>query len=114
VEWNIGEAAGALAAHVVATGVEPHDVLAREGLLRRFQSELLDAGVPLYWWGDMEPGSPEWRAAQLLAMRGTWPVEDRIEFRPDQAPEPTLPERQPACATRGELALALLRDVDCR
>ncbi len=112
VEWNIGEAAGALAAYVVRNGLEPHDVLTREGVRRRFQSDLLDVGVPLYWWGDLVPGTPVWRAAQVLAVRGTWPEEDRIEFLPDDAPGEALPLSGQACTTRAELALALIRESE--
>jgi hypothetical protein len=49
VEWNVGEAAGALAAFAVEAGVAPRAVREDAGLLRRFQSRLSDAGVPLAW-----------------------------------------------------------------
>jgi FAD dependent oxidoreductase len=49
VEWNIGEAAGALAAHCLAEGVLPSQVRAEEKLLARFQRELVDDGFELAW-----------------------------------------------------------------
>jgi hypothetical protein len=49
VEWNIGEAAGALAAHCVATGRTPHGVHATEGHLDDYRSLLSRRGVPLAW-----------------------------------------------------------------
>jgi hypothetical protein len=49
VEWNVGEAAGALAAFAGEAGVAPRAVREDAGLLRRFQSRLSDAGVPLAW-----------------------------------------------------------------
>ncbi|GAB3562190.1 FAD-dependent oxidoreductase [Amycolatopsis endophytica] len=49
VEWNIGEAAGALAAHCAGNGLEPHQVHAREELLRTFQDELVADGFELAW-----------------------------------------------------------------
>ncbi|WP_335970349.1 FAD-dependent oxidoreductase [Streptomyces sp. CA2R106] len=49
VEWNIGEAAGALAAHCVATGRTPHGVHATPGHLDDYRSLLAGRGVPLAW-----------------------------------------------------------------
>ncbi|GAB6937965.1 FAD-dependent oxidoreductase [Isoptericola variabilis] len=49
VEWNIGEAAGHLAAHCLATGRAPHEVQAKPDLLADFQAELVSAGVELRW-----------------------------------------------------------------
>ena len=47
VEWNIGEAAGALAAHSLKNDSQPKKV--RENLLRPFQESLRAQGVPLEW-----------------------------------------------------------------
>ncbi len=49
VEWNIGEAAGALAAFCLERKVTPHQVREREELLREFQSLLRAQGVELAW-----------------------------------------------------------------
>ncbi|MFB9831176.1 FAD-dependent oxidoreductase [Actinoallomurus acaciae] len=49
VEWNIGEAAGALAAHCLSHGTEPAQVHADPALLERFQAELAADGVELSW-----------------------------------------------------------------
>ncbi|GFJ95988.1 FAD-dependent oxidoreductase [Phytohabitans rumicis] len=49
VEWNVGEVAGALAAHCLDNGTEPHQVHAAEGRLRAFQDELVRDGVELAW-----------------------------------------------------------------
>lgn len=49
VEWNIGEAAGALAAHCVRTRHTPHEVQADSALLADFQSLLVARGVELAW-----------------------------------------------------------------
>ncbi|TNC24110.1 FAD-dependent oxidoreductase [Amycolatopsis alkalitolerans] len=49
VEWNIGEAAGALAAHCLAHRRQPHQVHGDPRLLAEFQSELLSHGVELAW-----------------------------------------------------------------
>ncbi|GAB3457771.1 FAD-dependent oxidoreductase [Actinophytocola sediminis] len=49
VEWNIGEAAGALAAHCLANSLTPHQVRADETKLAAFQRELAADGVELAW-----------------------------------------------------------------
>ena len=49
VEWNIGEAVGALAAFCVAKKRVPREVRQQAGLLKDFQSLLTDQGVPLAW-----------------------------------------------------------------
>jgi hypothetical protein len=47
VEWNIGEAAGALAAFALEERVPPAAV--REYSLERLQRRLQDEGVPIDW-----------------------------------------------------------------
>ncbi|MBL9212689.1 MAG: FAD-dependent oxidoreductase [Opitutaceae bacterium] len=49
VEWNIGEAAGALCAHCLDTGLLPRDVQARPERVRVFQERLVARGVELAW-----------------------------------------------------------------
>jgi hypothetical protein len=48
-EWNIGEVAGALAAHCALTGREPAEVASRESLFERFRDELVGQGVEVRW-----------------------------------------------------------------
>lgn len=49
VEWNIGEAAGKLAAFCITRKKMPREVRARKGLLRDYQGELAGEGVRLAW-----------------------------------------------------------------
>ena len=49
VEWNIGEAAGALAAFCIAQKKAPRAVRAMADLLKAFQKQLDDQGVRLAW-----------------------------------------------------------------
>lgn len=49
VEWNIGEAAGALAARCVVDGIIPAAVHEDERRLDAFRAELVEDGVPLAW-----------------------------------------------------------------
>ena len=60
VEWNIGEAAGVLAARCLATGERPRAI--RENVRRRedFQSHLVERGIELAWRAtiELEDGDP--------------------------------------------------------
>ena len=49
VEWNIGEAVGALAAFCIARKCAPREVRAKARLLQDYQNQLLDQGVRLNW-----------------------------------------------------------------
>ncbi|RAJ68842.1 FAD dependent oxidoreductase [Streptomyces sp. Amel2xB2] len=49
VEWNVGEAAGALAAHCLLHGLRPHQVHGAPALLEDFQDALLRQGFELKW-----------------------------------------------------------------
>lgn len=49
VEWNIGEAAGAMAAHCLEHRLVPHQVRADEAHLSRFQASLIEDGFELAW-----------------------------------------------------------------
>jgi hypothetical protein len=49
VEWNIGEAAGLLAAHCLEQGLEPHQVRQDETRLRDFQALCVAQGLELEW-----------------------------------------------------------------
>ncbi|WP_219844420.1 FAD-dependent oxidoreductase [Microbacterium sp. MYb66] len=49
VEWNIGEAAGHLAAYCLAEDTAPHAVHADDALLADYQRELDETGVERHW-----------------------------------------------------------------
>jgi hypothetical protein len=49
VEWNVGEAAGLLAAWCLETRHTPHEVYEKKNLLGEFQKVLSDRGIPLKW-----------------------------------------------------------------
>ncbi|MDJ0333889.1 FAD-dependent oxidoreductase [Salinibacterium sp. G-O1] len=49
VEWNIGEAAGRLAAFCLRAGTEPHAVLSTDETLSDYQRTLETTGVQLHW-----------------------------------------------------------------
>jgi hypothetical protein len=49
VEWNIGEVAGILAAHCIASRKRPEEVRSRTGDLEAFQRLLVADGIELAW-----------------------------------------------------------------
>lgn len=58
IEWNVGEAAGTLAAFCLSSGCEPKDVSNSETLLRSLQNQLRARGVELEWPPEATP--PGW------------------------------------------------------
>jgi hypothetical protein len=70
VEWAVGEAAGALAAHCLRGACTPLEVLHNRSRLRRFQLKLIRRGTPIAWTTDVPPEHPLFVAAQLLAVAG--------------------------------------------
>ncbi len=71
VEWNIGEAAGALAAFALEERVAPAAVREQADLLKRFQRRLLGEGVPLAWLVEAGVDNPAFVSSQLMFMHGT-------------------------------------------
>ena len=84
IEWNVGEAAGALAFFCNGEGVTPAAVLEDPALLKTFQKMLLGAGVSLFWWSDVPFGHPAFEATQMLGVAGlfTGNGED-LRFEPE-------------------------------
>lgn len=70
-EWNIGEAAGVLAAFCVHTSSTPAQVVGGDPLLAQFQNTIMNRGVPLFWWSDVL-GNPFWNHIQMCGARGAF------------------------------------------
>jgi hypothetical protein len=54
VEWNVGEAAGALAAFSVSHRVSPRAVRGQPGPARCFQRTIASMGVQLHWPAEIQ------------------------------------------------------------
>ena len=104
VEWNIGEAAGALASFALAKGTTPATIFGDPTMLRRYQRTLLARGVPLFWWTDVQFGDAYFAAVHLLGvagiMSGPGPA---MDFAPDAVLD---------AATRDGVNANLGRDLD--
>jgi FAD-dependent oxidoreductase family protein len=77
VEWNVGEAAGALAAYSLDVGKDPAAIHSDAVSRRDFQRRLVAAGVPLCWFTDVGVDHPAFFALQMAAVTG------EIEAAPD-------------------------------
>ncbi len=85
VEWNIGEAAGLLAAFALEQGKKPQAIREDKTLLHSLQKEVVGEGVPLCWLIDVPVWSPDFAAIQRLVMAGGYGDNtDSLEFKPDQ------------------------------
>ncbi len=85
IEWNLGEAAGALASFCLKNKAKPQAVATRARLLQALQFELLQQGVPIYWYTDLPTDHPAFASAQLLAIQNLWPGEaSHLHFEPDK------------------------------
>jgi FAD dependent oxidoreductase len=84
VEWNVGEAAGSLAAVAIENGQSPKEIRSDPELLRDFQRELVAAGVPICWAIDVPVFDPHFPAVQRLAMAvGHANENGNLAFEPD-------------------------------
>ena len=84
IEWNVGEAAGALAGFCLDRVIKPHTILDDPDLLHAFQTQLLNLGISLYWYEDLPRDHPAFAAGQLLTLRGVWMgAEDHLRFDPE-------------------------------
>ncbi len=85
VEWNIGEAAGMLAAFALKQERKPAAIHADGALLREFQTVLIDSGMPLCWLTDVPVGHPDFVAVQRLVVeRGYGGRDNSLQFHPDE------------------------------
>jgi hypothetical protein len=130
VKWNIGEAAGALAAWCCRAQCSPHDVHDDSALLRQFQRHLLERGVPLAWTLDLPAADPLFVPAQLLVLAGaialdsprfyslTLDLDQHIHggellalLHAVQQLDPSIALPEPLCWTTNPLDVAVPNDV---
>lgn len=83
--WALAEASGQLAGHCLRTGQSPEAV--SQGIaLHRFQRQLVNEGVPLFWFDDVPSSDPDFASIQLMAVLGILRTRcDRdLHFRPEE------------------------------
>lgn len=99
IEWAIGEAAGWLAALSFKSHHTPKEILEDAQWTTRLQLDLIDHGVPIYWFDDLKISNPAFRPAQLLAAKGIFGGNDHnLHFSPA-----TLTTRQEALVALARL-----------
>jgi hypothetical protein len=69
-EWNIGEAAGTLAALCCDAASTPQTVATTDASVVALQRRLVARGVPLFWWIDVDSSMNCFAAVQMLGVRG--------------------------------------------
>jgi hypothetical protein len=89
VEWNVGEAAAVIASLGVSEGKLPS--------AEAVQRELVEAGVQLVWFDDLQVDHPAFAPIQLAALKGIYPLNGHDLHATPDAP-----------VTRGEAARALV------
>jgi hypothetical protein len=108
IEWNIGEAAGELAALALELRVAPAAVHERAELRARLQRRLLGQGVPIAWLTDVGGDAPLFVGSQLLHMQGALDARDDLRFDPAAPLRPHEWQRAGGVgdmpATRGDAA----------
>ena len=84
VEWNIGEAAGMMAAFALKQRCKPAAIHEDSALLRAYQATLINDGMPLSWTIDVPLSHPDFGAVQRLVIEhGFGGREDDLLFHPD-------------------------------
>ena len=84
VEWNIGEAAGSLAAFAIRRRLMPRSVRDEVSHLKSFQVSLLAEGVPLAWLVDVPVDDSNFQPVQTLFMNGHVQTGAELNFRPHE------------------------------
>jgi len=65
IEWNIGEAAGLLAANCIRDQQTPRGLHADGARVLELQKQLVARGVPIFWYDDVGPADADFAEAQL-------------------------------------------------
>jgi hypothetical protein len=81
LEWNVGEAAGALAAQCLRAKHTPAEVVSDQHELRSYQRGLLAAGVSLFWWTDIQFGDALFEAVQMAGATQVMTGDGNAEMR---------------------------------
>lgn len=68
IEWSIGEAQGTLAVLSLENGIPPGEFHGHSKLVRKLQEQLIDRGVPLFWFNDVPTEHPQFAEIQKSAM----------------------------------------------
>ena len=85
IEWNVGEAAGLMAAFCLHSDRLPRAIYEHPAAICALQSLLLREGIPLHWYIDVPLSHPAFMAVQTLAGLGRQlGNDDDLLFRPDE------------------------------
>lgn len=84
IEWSIGEAQGTLAILSLKNQIEPREFPSSKELVRNLQEQLIDRGVPLFWFNDVPTDHPNFADIQKSATFNLSEIDmNSLSFRPD-------------------------------
>lgn len=84
IEWSIGEAQGTLAVLSLKNNIAPSQFASSQDRVRILQKQLIDRGVPLFWFNDVPTDHPDFAKIQIAAMFENSPINDEtLAFRPN-------------------------------
>lgn len=84
IEWSIGEAQGTLAVLSLKNNIAPSQFAGSKDRVRILQEELIDRGVPLFWFNDVPTELPNFTSIQKAAMSNSIQIsEDSLALDPN-------------------------------
>lgn len=77
IEWSIGEAQGTLAVLSLKNNIAPSQFAGPKDRVRILQEQLIDRGVPLFWFNNIPTDHPDFAAIQKRTMLDQSVVDDQ-------------------------------------
>ncbi len=84
IEWSIGEAQGTVAVLSLKSKIEPRDLPSSRQLVQDLQEQLIDRGVPLFWFNDVPTNHPQFAVIQKCVLFNLMKADSNsLAFEPD-------------------------------
>lgn len=84
IEWSIGEAQGTLAVLSLKNNIAPSQFAGSKDRVRILQEQLIDRGVPLFWFNDVPTELPNFTSIQKASMSNSIQIsEDSLALDPN-------------------------------
>jgi len=77
IEWSIGEAQGTFAVLSLKNGIEPQEFAKSSNHVRKLQEQLIERGVPLFWFNDVPTERPDFAAIQKSVLVEHSPIDEQ-------------------------------------
>lgn len=80
IEWSIGEAQGTAAVLSLKNNIEPHDLPGSSDLLCQLQEQLIDRGVPIFWFNDVPTEHPRFAEIQKSVIKSQCKTNETLSY----------------------------------